>query len=136
MVVDTSALLAILFQEPDALAFASAIEQDSRRLLSAGSLLETSIVTLARFGEPGERELDLMLHRAGIQIVPFGGEQVQYARHAYCVYGKGRHPAALNFGDCFSYALSKSSREPLLFKGVDFGKTDVLVWRSSSEGRE
>ena len=128
MVIDTSALIAILFDEPDATDFEAALESDSTRLMSAASVLEAIIVVEARFGEPGGRELDLLLHKAQITIVAFSSEQVEIARHAFRTYGKRRHPAGLNYGDCFSYALSKTSGEALLFKGNDFSKTDVKQW--------
>jgi ribonuclease VapC len=127
MVIDASALVAILFGEPEAPAFATAIERDPMRLVSAATALETAIVIENELGEPGARELDLLLYQAGITIVPFAPEQLAAARHAFRVYGKGRHAAALNLGDCFSYALSKTTGEPLLFKGDDFPRTDVAV---------
>lgn len=81
----------------------------------------------ARSGDAGGRELDLFMYRIAPTIVSVGREQAEIARRAYRTYGKGRHPAALNYGDCFAYALSKSAGEPLLFKGDDFGRTDVSV---------
>lgn len=125
MVIDTSALTAILLDEAEAERIAIAIEEDPVRLLSAASLLETSIVIETRFGEAGGRELDLLVHRARIEIASVDAVLTEVARAAYRKWGKGRHPAALNFGDCFSYALSKSSGEPLLFKGDDFDRTDI-----------
>jgi ribonuclease VapC len=125
MVIDTSVLVALLFDESDAEQFELAIEADPRRLMSAASILETSIVVESRFGEAGGREFDLLLYKAQIEIVAVTPEQVDIARHAYRTYGKGRHPAGLNFGDCFAYALCKMSGEPLLFKGNDFSQTDV-----------
>ena len=125
MVLDTSALVAILLNEPESPVFRDAIEADAVRLLSAASLLETAIVIEARFGEPGGRELDLLVHKAAVQVVSVDVEQVENARHAFRNFGKGRHPAGLNYGDCFSYALSRVSGEPLLFKGEDFARTDV-----------
>ena len=125
MVIDTSALIAILLGEPDAEAFAMAIATDPKRLLSAFSALEVGIVIEAKKGEPGGRELDLLLHRSQIEIVAMNPEQAELARIAWRTFGKGRHPAGLNIGDCCSYALSKSSDEPLLFKGNDFSKTDL-----------
>lgn len=127
MVLDTSAILTILFNEPEAPVFAEKISQSLKRLLSAGTLLELMIVVEARKGEAGGRELDLLLHRAKIDIVPFDSEQAEIARQAWRCYGKNNHPAGLNFGDCFAYALAKSSGEPLLFKGNDFNRTDVQV---------
>jgi ribonuclease VapC len=125
MVIDTSALTAILLDEAEAERIGIAIEDDPVRLLSAASLLETSIVIETRFGEAGGRELDLLVHRAKIEIASVDAVLTEVARAAFRKWGKGRHPAALNFGDCFSYALSKTSDEPLLFKGDDFGLTDV-----------
>lgn len=125
MVADTSALLEILLNEPDAAAYRAAIEAADLRLVSAGTVLELGLVVEARFGEAGGRELDLLLSRAEFEIVPVDAEQVELGRAAYRRFGKGRHPASLNFGDCFSYALAISSGEPLLFKGSDFTKTDV-----------
>jgi ribonuclease VapC len=87
------------------------------------------MVAEARYGDIGGRELDLLLYKAEIQIVAVTPDQVDAGRHAFSTYGKGRHPAALNFGDCFSYALAKTSGEPLLFKGNDFSRTDVAIAR-------
>jgi ribonuclease VapC len=125
MVLDTSALLAILMAEPEAEGFAVAIEHDPIRLISAGSMLETAIVAESRWGDAGGRELDLFLFKAGISVMPVDGEQVEIARQAFRLFGKGRHPAGLNFGDCFAYALSRVSGQPLLFKGDDFAHTDL-----------
>lgn len=126
MVIDSSAVLAVLFQEPEAELFASAISDDPMRLMSTVSLLEAAIVMEARKGPAGGRELDLLLHKARIEIVSFNSEQAEIARDAWLRFGKGRHSAALNIGDCCSYALSRSSGEPLLFKGTDFTRTDVM----------
>jgi ribonuclease VapC len=125
MVVDTSALVAILTDGPERRAFNEWIAAAPVRLVSAATLLETAIVIESRKGEHGGRELDLFLHRAGFEIVPVDEDQVEIARTAYRNYGKGRHAAGLNFGDCFSYALAKQRGEPLLFKGSDFALTDV-----------
>jgi ribonuclease VapC len=125
MVLDTSALLVVLNDEPESPAFRDAIEADPVRLLSAASLLEVSLVVEARFGEAGGRELDLLLHKARVQVVAFDGDQAELAREAWRRFGRGRHPAGLNLGDCFSYALSKISGEPLLYKGGDYPLTDV-----------
>jgi ribonuclease VapC len=129
MVIDTSALLAILFNEPDAEHFELALATDPVRLISAASVLEAAIVVEARLGEAGGRELDELLSTAQVIIMPFTTDQAAIARHAYRTYGKGRHPAGLNYGDCFSYALAKTSGEALLFKGNDFSQTDVTPWR-------
>jgi ribonuclease VapC len=132
MVLDTSAILAILLDEPKAATFVELISKDQRRLLSAGTALELMIVIEARKGEAGGRELDLFLHRAEIDVVPFDNEQAEIARHAWRHYGKSNQPAQLNFGDCFAYALSKISGEPLLFKGADFSQTDLLFVKQDS----
>ena len=125
MVIDTSVIAAILFGEDDAERFAEAIENDPTRLMSSGSVLEASLVIESELNQEGARELDLLLHTAAIEIVAVTCDQLKVARHAFHTYGKGRHPDGLNFGDCFSYALSKTSGEPLLFKGNDFARTDV-----------
>ncbi len=125
MVIDTSAVLAILCDEPEAPAFEAAIAADPVRLLSAASFLEAAMVVETRFGEPGGRELDLLVHKAQIEVVAVTGEQAELARQAFRAFGKGRHPAGLNYGDLFAYALSRLSGEPLLAKGEDFGKTNV-----------
>jgi len=125
MVIDTSALIAILFGEPEALSFTKAVADESRKLISAFNALETGIVVEARKGEAGGRELDLLLHRAQIEIVAMTADQAELARTAWRKYGKGNHPAGLNIGDCCAYALAKYSGEPLLFKGNDFSQTDI-----------
>ena len=125
MVLDTSAVLAILMDEPERHRFNKLIAADPKRLLSASTFVEAAIVIEARHGEPGGRELDLFLHRAGMEIVPTDAEQAELARIAWREYGKGRHAANLNFGDCFSYALARASGEALLFKGDDFTRTDI-----------
>jgi ribonuclease VapC len=125
MVLDTSALLAILMAEPEAEGFAIAIEHDPIRLVSAGSMLETAIVAESRWRDAGGRELDLLLFKTGITVISVDAEQVEIARQAFRLFGKGRHPAGLNFGECFAYALSRVSGQPLLFKGDDFAQTDV-----------
>ena len=127
MVIDTSALVTILLGEPEAEAFAEAIAGDPKRLVSVFSVLEAGIVIEARKGDAGGRELDLLIHRANIEIIAMDSGQVDLARIAWRAFGKGRHTAGLNIGDCCSYALSKYSGEPLLFKGHDFSKTDVEV---------
>jgi ribonuclease VapC len=127
MVIDTSALAAIFFAETERQSFLDAITAAGSRLISAASLLETGIVLEARQGEAAGREFDLFVVRANLNIVPVDAEQADLARSAWRKYGKGRHPAALNFGDCFAYALAKSSSEPLLAKGTDFALTDIEV---------
>jgi ribonuclease VapC len=132
MVIDTSALVAILLGEPEAEASALAIASDPKRLISALTALETAIVIEAKKGEPGGRELDLLIHQARIDIVPLTVEQCERARSVWREYGKGRHSAGLNVGDCCSYALAKISGEPLLFKRDDFSQTDVTAAQWSS----
>ncbi len=131
MVIDTSALIAILLQEPEAGDYVLAIRKDSVRLLSAISALEAAVVIESRKGPTGGRDLDLLLHRSETEIVPFNVEQFEIARSAYRQYGKGHHPAALNLGDCCAYALAKVSGEPLLAKGDDFRGTDVRLCSGS-----
>lgn len=126
MVIDTSAFIAILLDEPEACIFAEAIERDRVRRCSAVSLLEASIVIESRLGSNGLLRLDLLIAEALIDIVPFAIADARSARRAYRTYGKGRHVAALNFADCAAYALAIDTNEPLLFKGDDFSKTDVL----------
>lgn len=127
MVIDTSAIVAIFFNEPDAVSYRERIADDPIRLISAATLLETALVIEGRFGEAGGAELDLWLHKAAIEVVTVTAEAADQARRAWRRYGKGRHPASLNYGDCFSYALAALSGEPLLFKGDDFAKTDILA---------
>lgn len=127
MVIDSSALVAMLNDEPDAAHLEAAVEADPVRLMSTASYLEAAIVVETRFGEPGGRELDLWLHRAGVDLVAVDAAQAEAARTAYRRYGKGRHRAGLNYGDCFAYALAKISGQPLLFKGDDFSHTDIGV---------
>jgi ribonuclease VapC len=109
MVLDTSALLALLLDEPEAEGFRAAVEEDTTRLVSAATLLETALVIEARKGEPGGRELDSLIHKADVVVVPVDAEHVSEARRAYRRFGKGRHAAGLNFGDVFAYALARTS---------------------------
>jgi ribonuclease VapC len=131
MVIDSSAIIAILLGEPEAGDLARQIERASPRLMSAASLVEASLVMETRKGEAAGRELDLLIYRAGIEIVSVDHEQAELARVAWRRFGKGRHPAGLNFGDCFSYALAKATGAPLLFKGDDFTQTDLVSQVSS-----
>jgi ribonuclease VapC len=126
MVIDTSAIVSVLLEEPEAEQFLDAIAGAESCLISAVSYMETAMVIIRHFGESTERELDLMLLDAEVEVVPVSVRHAQLAIAAFRNYGKGRHPAGLNFGDCFSYALAKSTGEPLLFKGLDFTKTDVV----------
>ncbi len=125
MVIDTSALLAILQDEPEQRAFSEAIEAADTRAISTATFVETSLVLDVRFGADAVRELDLLIDRASIDILPVDLEQARVARRAFAVYGKGRHGAGLNFGDCFAYALASVLDEPLLYKGDDFQRTDI-----------
>jgi ribonuclease VapC len=125
MVVDTSALLAILEGESTAQRLVDALSAADAIRVSAGTALEAGIVVEARRGEAGGRELDLLLHRLRADVVSVTAEHVEIARDAYRRYGKGHHPAALNFGDCFAYALASALGEPLRFVGNDFARTDV-----------
>jgi ribonuclease VapC len=127
VVIDSSALLAIAFGEPDRHELNERIAADPRRLLSAASRLETMIVLLQRHGEAGIVEMEHFLVRAGIETVGVDLEQVAAALDAFRRFGKGRHPAGLNLGDCFSYALATVMGEPLLFKGEEFAKTDIAA---------
>ena len=126
MVIDTSALLAILQDEPERRAFNEAIEAADGRAMSMANFVEASIVIECRYGAEGVRDLDLFLERAAIDLVDVTLAQGHAARRAFARYGKGRHTAGLNFGDCFAYALAAERGEPLLFKGADFSKTDVF----------
>jgi ribonuclease VapC len=125
MVIDSSAFLALLFDEPERDAFRRAIDDDPVRLASAATLLESSMIALARLGEPGLAELRVVFAAVGAETVSFGREEVEGAVDAFRRLGKGRHRAALNFGDWFSYALAKATGEALLFKGNGFGLTDI-----------
>ena len=128
MVIDSSALVAILQDEPERRSFNRAIETADRRAMSVASFVETSIIIESRFGPDGIRDLDLFMAKAAIELVPVDAEQGHVARTAFRDYGKRRHRARLNFGDCFAYALAKTLDEPLLFKGTDFTLTDVATW--------
>ncbi|KAA9382425.1 type II toxin-antitoxin system VapC family toxin [Neorhizobium galegae] len=125
MVIDTSAIVAIALNEPDAAALEQRIADDPVRMISAATMLEAAMVIEARLGEAGGSELDLWLHKVGVEIVAVEAEHADQARRAWRRYGKGRHPAALNYGDCFSYALAALIGEPLLYKGNDFSQTDI-----------
>ena len=127
MIIDTSALVSILDQEPEAERLAHAIATASERMLSAANLVETGIVMQVRRGDEAVRDLDLLLAKLKIEIIAVSAKQANLARKAFQRFGRGRHPARLNFGDCFAYALAKDSGAPLLFKGEDFPKTDIAV---------
>ncbi|MBB6413815.1 type II toxin-antitoxin system VapC family toxin [Mesorhizobium sangaii] len=125
MVIDTSAIVAILRSEPEAARLERALVSDPIRLVPATCVLEARMVLVSRRGEHALAEIDLWLHKIAANIIPVDSELVDLATQAWLSYGKGHHPAALNFADCFSYALAKRSDEPLLFIGNDFSKTDV-----------
>jgi ribonuclease VapC len=125
MVIDTSALLAILLDERERRIYNEAIEAAASRVISAATFVEVSMVVESRFGAEGLRDLDQFVDRAKIEIAAVDLEQANLARRAFSRFGKGRHPAGLNFGDCFSYAMAVARGEPLLYKGEDFAQTDV-----------
>jgi ribonuclease VapC len=130
MVIDTSTVLAILPDEPDGDALLQRIVDDPVRLMSAGTLLEAGIVADHNPNPRKGPALDALLATLSVRVEPVTEEQARLAREAYRRFGKGNHRAALNFGDCFAYALSKLSGEPLLFKGADFAATDVVPYRT------
>jgi ribonuclease VapC len=125
MILDTSALLAVLFAEDDAEIYAQAISSADSCRMSAVTFVEVSIVVESQTGDGGSRQWDSFFRHAGITIEPVTEEHAHAARQAWADFGKGRHAAGLNFGDSFSYALAKVSGESLLFKGNDFRKTDI-----------
>ena len=125
MIVDTSAVLAILFDESDAATYARALSEADSRRMSAANFVEAAIVVEVQTKAAGSRQFDAFFRRAGIVIEPVTEEQAHVARQAYTDFGRARHAAGLNFGDCFAYALAKVTGEPLLFKGRDFNKTDI-----------
>lgn len=125
MIVDASAILAVLFDEPEKAQFRDLLLMTPELAMSPVNYLEASVRADDK-RHPGKgRELDALLAGFGIQMVAVNAEQAKFAREAYKTFGKGNHPAKLNLGDCFAYALSKARSEPLLFKGEDFRKTDV-----------
>jgi len=125
VILDTSAVLAIVFGEAGFEVFVDAIAASPSCRISAASFVEASIVAESRIGDQGLLQCDSFFRTARVSVEPVTEEQALLARQGYSEYGKGRHPSGLNFGDCFSYALAKSTGEPLLFKGEDFGQTDV-----------
>ena len=126
MILDTSAIIAILANESDAELYIRAISDAPHCKISAGSFIELGLVIESQFNIEVSQQCDALFRRAGIAIEPVTVEQAHIARQASRDFGKGRHPAGLNFGNCFAYALAKATNEPLLFKGEDFRKTDVL----------
>lgn len=127
MIVDSSALLAILLKEPEGRLLDVAIADSVDCKISSANFLEASLVLLARKGPEGVRDLDLLMARFGLRVVPITESHARLARGAFERYGKGRHAAQLNFGDCMAYALAKSEGEALLFKGTDLGSTDIAA---------
>lgn len=133
MILDTSALLAILLREPEAVQFARTIEQAGTVRLSVASYLEAALFVDRNGDEVRRALLDTFLEEFAIRLEPVTVEQIRHAREAFRAFGKGRHPAGLNYGDCFTYALARALREPVLFKGNDFSQTDLVsaaeAWR-------
>jgi ribonuclease VapC len=127
VIIDTSALLAILFQEADAPQYAQVIAMTEVCRMSAANYLEAALNVDHRGDREASRQLDVFIERAQIHVETVTFEQVRIARQAYLDYGQGHHPAGLNFGDVFAYALSKSTGEPLLYKGRDFVQTDITA---------
>jgi ribonuclease VapC len=125
MVIDTSAVVAILFEEEDQLRYAEAIESASTRLVSAVTRVELACVVEGRKGEAGRERLERFFALTGAEVVAVTPQQATLAIGAFRTFGKGRHPAGLNIGDCFSYALASATDRPLLFRGNDFVQTDV-----------
>ena len=126
VIIDTSALVAILYGEPEATAFTQSIHNADTNRISVATYLELSMVIETQLGPAGMRQAETFLRRAGVTIEPVDLEQGELARQAFLDFGKGRHKAGLNFGDCFSYALAKATGEALLFKGHDFAATDIV----------
>ena len=127
MIIDTSAILAILFAEDDAKRYADAMAGAEVRLISAASYLEAGIVVDNQMGVVAGKQLEALISRAGIEVEAVTRKHAEIARQAYLDFGKGNHPARLNFGDCFAYALARTTGLPLLFKGDDFSKTDIEI---------
>ena len=127
MIVDSSALAAVIFREEDRRFYIDALAAPSRKYMSSVNFLEIGMVAEARKGEAGAKALRKVLFEAGIEIIPFDSGQAEIALDAWRRYGKGRHKAGLNFGDCAAYALAKTSNEPLLYKGSDFPETDIAT---------
>ena len=125
MILDTSAMVAILYREPEAAAFVQLIHDAEACRISVANYVELSMVVEKQLGPEGMRQAEAFFRRAGIAIAPVTVEQGHLARQAFLDFGKGRHRAGLNYGDCFAYALAKDSGEPLLFKGDDFSETDL-----------
>ena len=127
MIIDTSAMVAILYREREAAAFIQRIHDADSCLMSVATWVELAMVVESQLGPDGMRQAEAFFRRAGITIEPVAVEHGELARQAFLDFGKGRHKAGLNFGDCFSYALAKATGEPLLFKGNDFALTDIVA---------
>jgi ribonuclease VapC len=127
MVIDTSVIVAMMLHEPDAPMLLAKMAEAKTRSTSACSYMEASMVVIARRGDETGDDIDRALYEANIAIIPLSVQQAKIAREAFIRFGKGRHPAALNFGDCFAYALARQTNSSLLFKGNDFSKTDIRI---------
>lgn len=127
MIVDTSAMVAILYREPEAVRFTQLIHDAETCRMSVANYVELAMVVEGQLGPDGMRQAEAFFRRAGIAIAPLTLEHGELARQAFLDFGKGRHKAGLNFGDCFAYALAKASGAPLLFKGNDFALTDLVA---------
>ena len=127
MVIDTSAMIACLFDEPERISFIDAIDGAEAKLISVVSFAEASFVVLGKKGDDGILDLARFIGRARIENVPVDADQADLAVEAFRRFGKGRHPARLNIGDCFAYALARATGQPLLFKGGDFALTDIAA---------
>ncbi len=125
MILDTSAIIAILCGEPDAERYLAAMQNADRLAVGAPTLVEAGIVAHAKLGDDGPADLEHFLRRLHVDVLPFGETEASIARHAFRAYGKGRHPARLNFGDCLSYAMAAACNEPLLYQGEDFSRTPL-----------
>lgn len=125
MIIDTSAVMAILLGDPESERIARVIAAEVRPLMSAFSALETAMVVDARKGPEGGREWELLVYKSNIELIPFTAAQTVLALEAWRRFGKGKHRAALNIGDCCTYALAAHTGEPVLFKGEDFALTDI-----------
>jgi ribonuclease VapC len=134
MVVDSSAIVAILENEPLGRELGTALANAEDPMVSAATMVEACIVLGARVGTAGDEIVDTLLWEAGVRCVAVDVQQMNLAREAWLAFGKGRHPAALNYGDCFSYALAKATDRPLLYKGDDFAQTDVVSALASPPG--
>jgi len=130
MVIDSSAIVSIFKDEPEGPHFVNAMKAAPARRISVASWVEVHIVTLSRYHEAGLPALDRLWRSLQLEIVPVDLEQGRIAREAFSRFGKGRHPAGLNYGDCFAYALASQLAEPLLCKGNDFPKTDIWIWQA------